>query len=268
MLSSPKSSLIYFVLFVIFLFVLLCTFVILLFYRYQRKMIAYNKEMESVKTAHQNMLLQSQIEVQEKTFQHIAREIHDNIGQKLTLAKLYLNTLSYTDMEQIRSSVADSLSLMTESINSLSDVSRSMGTEVLLNNGIVKGIELELSNLQKSGIYKCNYKVSGSEIFLNSNTEIVLFRIVQECISNFIKHAGGNEITINLNYTSNELSLEIQDYGKGFDAEAASNGAGLANIKKRAALLSGRSNIVSGRNGTTIIITIPMNEATKQINLN
>jgi len=264
MFDKSKGGVLVLLLVFVSMLVIFVVFIVTLIYRYQKKQIAYFKEIEELKITHQNTLLQSQLEVQEQTFQHIAREIHDNIGQKLTLAKLYLNTLSYSSMEEVKSSVIDSLSLITDSIGSLSDVSRSMGTEVLLNNGLVKGIELELGKLQKSGLYQCDLKVNGQEIFLNANTEIVIFRIVQECINNFLKHANGTCESIQLHYATDELELVIKDNGQGFETNSSPHGSGLINIKKRAAMLNGVCIIESSGNGTAITIKIPINENTRQ----
>lgn len=266
MFSGIDNQVIIFVFSVFVLIITFCVFLIVLAYKHQNKAIAYNKEIEQLKTTYQNTLLQSQLEVQEQTFANIAREIHDNIGQKLTLAKLYLNTIPYDNMDIVRSSVTDSLELITNSISSLSDVSRSMGTEILLNNGLVKAIDFELAKMEKTGLYQCHLSIEGTEVFLNNNTEVVIFRIVQECINNFLKHAGGNSLAINMAYTATELSLTVIDNGKGIGTERVATGTGLANIKKRAALLNGSSHIESSSNGTHINIKIPINENTKQAN--
>jgi signal transduction histidine kinase len=223
----------------------------------------YFKEIDALKTEHQNALLQSQLEIQEQTFQNIAREIHDNIGQKLTLAKLYLNTLSYSDMDTVKSSVNDSLELISRSIIGLSDVSRSMSTELLLQNGLVKGIEMEVEHLKRTEVYKVDFHITGKEVFLSGNAELVIFRIVQECINNFIKHAAGNSISIVLCFMDAALRLEVNDNGKGFDVTNARQGTGLVNINKRIAILKGNYNIDSSSKGTFININIPINESTQ-----
>lgn len=266
MFNSTSKEVIIFLLSVFVLILLLGTFLVVLAFKHQKKGLAYNREIEELKVKYENTLLQSQLEVQEQTFQHIAREIHDNIGQKLTLAKLYLNTIPYNDINATRLSVKDSLELITNSISSLSDVSRSMGTEILLNNGLIKAIDFELAKMEKTGLYQCHLSIEGTEVFLNNNTEVVIFRIVQECINNFLKHAGGNNLAINMAYTATELSLTVIDNGKGIGTERVATGTGLANIKKRAALLNGSSHIESSSNGTHINIKIPINENTKQAN--
>ncbi|HOZ78936.1 MAG TPA: histidine kinase, partial [Ferruginibacter sp.] len=104
MFDQSKGGVLVLLLVFVSMLVIFVVFIVTLIYRYQKKQIAYFKEIEELKITHQNTLLQSQLEVQEQTFQHIAREIHDNIGQKLTLAKLYLNTLTYTSMDEVKSS--------------------------------------------------------------------------------------------------------------------------------------------------------------------
>ncbi|MBL0357975.1 MAG: hypothetical protein IPP72_14335 [Chitinophagaceae bacterium] len=268
MFTDSNETIVVLIICVILLVAILSAFIITIIYKYQKRQIKYFKEIEELKSAYKNTLLQSQLEMQEYTFQHIAREIHDNIGQKLTLAKLYLNTLSYCDTNTTRSSVNDSLELITESISGLSDVSRSMSTEMILQNGLVKGIEMEVANVKKAGLYQVAFNISGNEIFLSGNAELVIFRIVQECLNNFLKHADGNYISIGLNYTNDRLILDINDNGKGFDIDKQVNGAGLINIRKRAVLLKGDCKINSCNKGTSIIINIPINENTEQAKAN
>lgn len=260
MFSDNKGGIEVLIVSVILLVTLLCTFIITIVYKYQQRQIRYLRDMEALKAQYENTLLQSQLEMQEQTFQHIAREIHDNIGQKLTLAKLYMNTHFYKNENDTRDMVSNSLALISESINSLSDISRSMSTEMILNNGLIKGIEAEVVNLQKAGVYEINFDITGQEIFLTGNAELVIFRIVQECINNFIKHAEGTSLSISLNYTAHQLVLNVNDNGKGFDTKLKSPGAGLSNILKRTTVLKGVCNILSTEKGSCITINIPIKE--------
>jgi len=239
----------------------LVVFLTVIIYRYQQKQNTYFKDIESLKTSHQNALLQSQLEIQEQTFQNISREIHDNIGQKLTLAKLHLNTLDYVDKEKTAFQVNGSINMISEAINDLSDISRSMSSEVLLNNGLIKALEFEKAQLQKSGIYKINFHTSGNTIFMDTNTELVLFRIAQEAINNIIKHAQATAIDIHLHFNTVFFTMSITDNGRGFNIEETHYGTGLQNIKKRIVILKGRLEISSTPNiATQIKIEIPLYE--------
>lgn len=260
MFNSSKESVLIFVVSIVILLVLFCAFIIMIIYKYHQRQIVYFKEIEQLRTTYENALLQSQLEIQEQTFQYIAREIHDNIGQKLTLAKLYLNTLPLDDITRIHMKVESSLDLISVAIGDLSDISRGMSTDVIVNNGLVKVIELEVAKLQKTGLYHVAFLIEGKEIFLETNKEVVLFRIVQEAITNIVKHSHATEINICLIYDAEYLTLHVSDNGVGFDTGDKTSGTGLINMYKRAALLTGTSSINSTAKGTQITIKIPINE--------
>ena len=242
-----------------FLMLLFISFIVTIVYKYQQKQNAYFKDIESLKASHQNTLLQSQLEIQEQTFQNISREIHDNIGQKLSLAKLHLNTLSYADTTNTMEQVSESVSIISEAINDLSDLSHSLSSEIIMNNGLIKALEFEAAQMQRSGIYRIHFSISGNPVFLDANTELVLFRITQEALNNIIRHAGASLIDFHLYYNATSLVLTIKDNGKGFNIAGSDAGTGLLNMKKRTLLLNGRLDISSTENiGTQIKIEIPL----------
>lgn len=259
MLKAPTEFIIVFIIISVILMLVLVVFITVIIYRYQHKQNAYYKDLETLKTSHKNTLLQSQLEIQEQTFQTISREIHDNIGLKLTLAKLHLNTLKYRDTDKTQLQVNDSVIMISEAINELTDLSRSMSSEIILTNGLINALEFEAKQLTKSGIYKISFSATGDTIFMDTDTELILFRIVQEALNNIVKHAGATAIDIVLHYTTVLLTLTIKDNGKGFYSTETNSGTGLLNIKKRALMLKGNLNITSTANfGTQIKIEIPL----------
>ena len=266
MLKAPTEFIGIFIVISVILILALIMFITIIIYRYQQKQNIYFKEIEALKTFYQNELLLSQLEIQEQTFQNISREIHDNIGQKLTLAKLHLNTLEYINNNKTISQVNDSINMISEAISDLSDLSHSMSSEIIFNNGLIKALDSEVALLSKSGIYKIGFSVTGNPIFMDADTELVLFRIVQEALNNIVKHSDASQINIHLYYDTFLLTMEINDNGKGFDAEKQQTGTGLQNLKKRAAILKGNLNISSSKNiGTKIKIDIPLYENNQTI---
>lgn len=261
MFDKADQSIVIFVLTSILLIVLLISFIVTIVYRYQQKQNNFFKDIETLKASYENTLLLSQLEIQEQTFQNISREIHDSIGQKLTLAKLHLNTLDFNNKSITHDQVTDSVRMIGEAINDLTDVSRSMSSEIVLSNGLIKALEFEVTQLQKSGLYTISVTTSGNPIFMEASTELMLFRIVQEAINNIIKHAEAKVIDLSLHYNSTILTMEITDNGKGFSVDGTTFGTGLQNIRKRAALLKGSLTINSlDGNGTQLRVEIPLNE--------
>ena len=262
MFKASAEFIIIFIIISVILILALVVFIAIIIYRYQQKQNAYFAAMETLKTSHENELLQSHLEIQEQTFQNISREIHDNIGQKLTLAKLHLNTLNYTDTVKTVTQVNGSVNMISEAINDLSDISRSMSSENILNNGLIKALEFEVAQMDKPGLYDIHLSVTGNTLFLDASKELVLFRIFQEALNNIIKHANASAIIIDLHYNTAVLSLNIFDNGIGFSSgQNPDNGTGLTNMKKRTAMLNGQFTVSSQLGtGTNINIKIPFYE--------
>lgn len=165
MLNQFTQSVVIFLVCVVILLILFCTFIISIILRYRQKQRSYYLELEALEATQENALLQAQLDMQEYTFQNISREIHDNIGQKLSLAKLLLNTQTYTDMQATETEIENSVLMISEAINDLSDISKSMNSEIISNNGLVKAIEHEVAQLQKSRMYEITFEASAISYF-------------------------------------------------------------------------------------------------------
>ncbi len=261
MFKDSTEFVIVFTIISVILILVLVVFIATILYKYQRKQNAYYTDIELLKDSHKNILLQSQLEIQEQTFQNISREIHDSIGQKLTLAKLQLNTLDYFDTNTTATKVLDAVNMISQTISDLTDLSRSMSSEILLNNGLINALEFEAAQLQKSGLFQINISTTGNSIFMDTNKELIIFRIVQELINNIIKHANATSINIELHYNTVLFIMSISDNGKGFVTNQTVYGTGLQNIKKRTLMLNGTLQIDSLQNeGAKFKIQIPMYE--------
>jgi signal transduction histidine kinase len=259
MQNSTAQNILLFIVVCSLLILLLIFFITFIIYRYKQKQNDYFKKIEEIKIAHENILLQSQIEMQEQTFDNISREIHDNIGQKLTLAKLQLNTLQYGSVEHVKGQVNDVVAIIGNAINDLSDISRSMSREMILENGFIKGIEFELAQIKKSGSYQIIFDVSGETVFLDGRIEVVLFRLTQEVLHNIIKHAQAASINVRLHFEPGMVTLKITDDGRGFSLEKTNPvGAGIKNMQKRVQLLNGTCVFESIlTQGTHVTFSIP-----------
>jgi two-component system NarL family sensor kinase len=219
----------------------------------RRKMIVENKEM---KIKFDQELLQTQLEIQEQTLKTISEEIHDNVGQILSLAKLNLNTLDNTADKKIQ----DTKNLVSKAINDLRNLSRSIHGDRIAQLGLQQSIEDELNILQNSGQFTTALKIVGNNYKLEPQKEMVLFRIVQEALNNAIKYSKAKNITVQLNYQPELFSLTISDDGIGFNVAAlpaTKTGIGLTSMQNRAALIGGVFSITSAaENGTVINIEL------------
>jgi signal transduction histidine kinase len=209
---------------------------------------------------HQKELLENQIEIQNQTMQHIGREIHDNVGQKLTLASLYTQQLAYENKApQINENIENISQIINESLSDLRELSKSLTDDSISKNSIYKLIENEVRRVQKTQKCAITFVSGKSKVVLNDQQKSIVLRICQEFIQNSLKHAQCKTIQIELKKNDNELLFKLQDDGIGFDATKTSNGIGIENIKKRTKILNGSCNLSSdAQSGTCLLISIPL----------
>lgn len=233
---------------------------IIIFIReYRKKKRLHLEELETINLQHKKELLETQVEIQIQTMKHIGKEIHDNVGQKLTLSSLYLQQLVFENKSpQLNDSINNVNDIINESLNELRHLSKSLTDDTIEENSITELIEIECQKINQ--LKKCNVSYDSSlTIYINSyQTKSVLLRIVQEFIQNSLKHSQCKNIDISISNLKNELQVILKDDGKGFDLENIEyNGIGLNNIKKRIKILNGISTLQSDKNGTVLTLNIP-----------
>ncbi len=229
--------------------------------QYHLKKKEHNMLLHHQHEEHQKELLSTQLEIQTQTMQHIGREIHDNIGQKLTLASLYTQQLAYENKApQINTNIENISSIINESLSELRELSKSLTNNAIDSTTLSKLLEEECAKINEAKICTVHFTSSSDKISLNYQVKSVLLRITQEFIQNSIKHANCKNIKVSLNTINEFLILTLNDDGKGFDLNAiVSNGIGLSNMKKRTEIIGGNYNIQSNEYGTKLVIEIPLN---------
>ena len=265
-----KSPILIIISSIVFLILCLVGLIITILYLHQKKQIKFQQEIEKIRANHEKELFKAQLEIQEETLQYISREIHDNVGQFLSLVKLNLNTLDFEDRILANDLVTHSSNLLTRALEDLRDLSKSLSSEIIKNGGLQKAIELQVSHLQKTGKFRVIYDVKGNYNYLSEKNEVILFRILQEAVNNIIRHSSAQEIIILLSCIENNIKMYIQDNGKGFDTSVLVNGknhvtSGINNMVKRAKLINADFAIESNPGqGTKITVTTPLLESWEQ----
>ena len=227
---------------------------------HKKKQQANKNEKNLLKTRFQEELLQSQLEIKEQTLQHLAYELHDNLGQVASLIKINLNVLKLDDHAQATQKIEDTKELIRQLITDLKLLSVRLGSDKVTKLGIIKGLENEVERLNKTGLFKTTLQHYGAIPALDSNTTIILYRMVQEIINNIIKHSGAKTIDVSLKVVRNFFTLVINDDGLGFNMdEELTNGSGLTNLHNRAKLINATLLIDSSpKKGTKILIELPL----------
>ncbi len=246
------------------LLLLITSFVIVFVVIHQRQYRKYLLEKEEIKNAYQQEILKAQLEMKENTLHTISQEIHDNIGQVLSLVKLNLNTVVLEDCSPAIGKITASKELVGKAIQDLRNLSKSLNTEHISSGQFSRAFQTELDIIQKTGFLETSLQVRGTERPLDPQKQLIIFRIAQEVIHNIIKHARARSLSVVLTYTPEKVMLSISDDGGGFSLSALNDpgrkdkGTGIANMYHRARLIGAVLSIDSqpGK-GTLTQLTLP-----------
>jgi two-component system, NarL family, sensor kinase len=239
--------------------------IIVLVLVYQKKQLQYIGEKKQLKITFEKEILESKLEIQEQTLKNISQEIHDNIGQALSLVKLNINTININEPAQIQNKINDSRQLITKAIQDLRDLSKSLNTDYIVDSGLSKALEYQLDLIRKTGVYEVKFDIEGKQYRLGNQQELILFRIVQEVLNNIMKHAKATLIDVKLLFEPALFTLKIIDNGVGFDTSRIEHndytnlGLGVRNMHNRAKMINTHFQITSTpEQGTSIVLTLPV----------
>lgn len=262
-MQTPKNDIVVFLLVTTVIILLLTGLIILLIYFYKKRQLDYEQNLEKIKLDHEKNLMGTKLEIQENTFQHISREIHDNINLSLTLAKLHLNTLNWNDKEKAVSQVNSCVELIGQSIADLTHISKSLSSDIINTQGLITAIKNEIKKIRETGLFEITLHITGDPVYMDTQKELIIFRITQEAFNNIIKHSKATTTGLTLHYNESLLSILIKDNGVGFilsdNLSSDKTGkAGLKNMETRAKMIGGNMELRSIINeGTTHTFNIP-----------
>jgi two-component system NarL family sensor kinase len=245
----------------------LAAFIIAFILLYQKRRRSYINEMKNTKLIFSQTLLQSQLEIQEQTLQHISNELHDNIAQVASIIKINLHTIKLNDPEKAEQKLEDTRELTKQLIGDIKALSVHFSGDRITRIGLSKALETEIERINKTELFTASFEKDGNFMPLDNDKDIILYRMVQEILNNIVKHSNAKEVKLKLFSNENLITLAVSDDGSGFDVNDElknGTGAGLQNLKKRAALINATLTIKSSiGDGTNVTIELPYNNAPK-----
>jgi len=233
--------------------------------KHNAKSLALQMKLEELKFKQEKLILQTEIEIQEQTFQFISMEVHDNITQVLSLAKLYLNCLELNNDSENLSRLHNSKELISKSLIDLSSLSKSLDSDIIESHGLIHALQFEIERWKKFSKKSFELNISTTVQFMDKQKELLIFRIIQEALNNIVKYADASSVKVIMQNEDDDLVISILDNGKGFDLQTvyenkkAGQMAGLKNMRHRAESLNGQLEILStpGK-GSKITARVPI----------
>ncbi|MEA5425268.1 sensor histidine kinase [Arcicella lustrica] len=260
---QPNSEIVVTIISVSVLLTVMIVFVFIAILRYQNRVRIHLEEVTNLKIAYEQEILKSQLEIQNQTLQEIAQELHDNIGQLLSVARINLNVME-EEVDDKDGYIKQTNEIINQSINDLRALTKSFDGDFVQQFGLEESLSHEIARIRKTKRFATEINIVGEKYSLGYEREIVLFRVAQEILNNALKHSKAQNLIVLLNYTPETFELTIKDDGKGFDIERIQqneinqSGAGLRNIQRRVKLIGGICQI-SSEIGKETQITITLN---------
>lgn len=200
----------------------------------------------------QDIAAKAILEAEDNERRRIAGDLHDSVGQILSAVKINLSSLQSTVQQESSARYENIMNMVDGACKEVRAISHNMMPNSLLRSGLVAAIK-EFINQIDSDVLKVRLDTTGLNQRLDHNTEMVLYRVIQECVNNVIKHAQAKTLEIQIIKDREGISVTIEDDGVGFDPSQQKDGIGLANLRTRIEFLKGQLDIQSSPGRGTLI---------------
>ncbi|GAA0877796.1 hypothetical protein GCM10009119_07640 [Algoriphagus jejuensis] len=235
----------------IFFAFLMSLFVVAMVVLHRQRQMQNRQKIEHLKSEHEKTLLNVENEIQQETLSQIGRELHDNIGQLLSLIKLSLNSAKPERQQEAKGYVS-------QVITEVRALSKTLNLDWVASLSLDDFIREQLKRIEATGFCQASLESDQSFLELKKEEKFVLIRVIQECLSNALKHAQPDHITIRIAHNGSIRTIEIKDDGKGFDTTQKYSGSGMHNLANRMKTIGGKFKLTSvvGK-GTLVSLELP-----------
>ncbi len=209
-------------------------------------------------------LSESLSEMKEQTLRNIGLELHDNIGQKLSVVSLRSNQLSSKLPDKDQQDLKEIISVLRECIQDIRNLSKTLNINDLDNFNLLNYFTIECERFKKLEFIQFHVNNDLEDpLQINPRHALIIYRMIQETLNNVYKHSEAHQVWVDFWEDEPAYYFNIKDNGKGFDTQATSKGKGLNNLKERARMIQAKYDINSALNkGTTTQITYYKNATT------
>src|SRR5690606_5741242 len=224
------------------LVIFIMVFIYIIFLRKKTSLLLEKKEKN---LWFEKELANTQVEIKEQTLDYIGQELHDDLGQKLSVARLRHNQLLNKIDNTHKKELEEINELLGECVQDIRNLSKNLITEQIVHFGLIESIEREVSRIQKLHVLTIEFVFNNNDIDIPAKHSLILFRIIQESLNNILKNSKARHVKIIVEENTEILEITIKDNGEGFQTDVTKDGSGLKNMQVRAKLLNASFRIKS-----------------------
>ncbi|TRZ42568.1 sensor histidine kinase [Robertkochia solimangrovi] len=256
--DSAASQVTFIIVYVSILIFIVIVFLISFFFAYHKRKTNLLLQQAEERRRFEEELSNAQTEIQEQTLKNVSWELHDNVGQLLSVAKMQLNMVKPKIPEMVQDSFQEASNMLGEGLKEVRMLSRSLNTDYITRTGLKEALELEINRFKRLKFINIDYKLSGEPRDLDPKDEIIIFRIFQECFSNVVKYSRAQNLEISLKYNTENMIVMVKDDGIGFNPDETESGIGLTSMKSRADLIGAALKIDAAEDkGVSVLLDYP-----------
>ncbi|WP_343698060.1 ATP-binding protein [Flavobacterium sp.] len=238
-------------------FFTLLVVVLVLFFYFLKKKNNYLVEKMEAGMYFQSELVKTRIEIKDQTLSEISKELHDNIGQIISVGIMQLNMSISSKSIEVKE-LKDLKEVLAKALDELRILSRIINKDNLLQSNFLEAIKQDLERVKKLKKIQYRYTLTGEIPKIDQEHDLFIYRIFQEALHNSLKHSRSDLYEVNITTTETLFQLKFKDFGIGYDPSEANSGLGLSNMKLRAKLIGAQLIMESDSSGTTVTLDYPL----------
>ena len=202
----------------------------------QKRKVQFILDREREKANFEEQLLKTEVEITDQNLKNISWELHDNVGQLLSVASMEAKMLMNKETLQ-GEQLKELVHVLGQSISQIRGLSKTLNSDMIQKLGLKEALENEFDRLERIGLVKTSLQFN-DDVIIDKKKEIIIFRMLQEFISNVLKHAQASELTISVSGDNEKVYIHAKDDGIGFDKDSVKANNGLLNLESRAKLIN------------------------------
>jgi signal transduction histidine kinase len=239
-------------------FLTLLIILLVIFFYFLKKKNNYLVEKMESEMYFQSELIKTRIEIKDQTLSEISKELHDNIGQIISVGIMQLNMYLNSGKPVQSNEINDLKEILAKSLDEIRILSRIINKDNLLQSNFIEAIKQDLERIKKLKNIQYHYNLTGEIPNISQEHDLFIYRIFQEALHNSLKHSHSDLFEVNINTSDTLFCLEMKDFGIGYDVTQTNSGLGLTNMKLRAKLIGAQLIMDSGPKGTIVTLEYPL----------
>ena len=231
----------------------------ILWYRHRHKQKLHLQSIETLNKQKELAELEALIEGEDMERSRIAKDLHDSVNGNLSAIKHNLSSISQENLkEDEHQTFNNAIEMLDNTCEQIRNISHDLVPPSLLNYGLIEALGQYINRINTINLTKISFQDFGKLKILSKKTETTIYHIIQELLTNIVKHANADKGIVQINANNKLLHITVEDDGKGYDINAVSHGLGLNNIKSRVQFLNAEMDVKSDAKGTSVVIDIDL----------